>query len=139
MFTGSPKGFGPTPKLTLQLRAAQNACTREQRMSRLSLFKRDRAKTPSQGAEYKCQLETTWSTQNHQKQRFSPPKTSFLGTKNRAFDGFGCPREHVGGFVGARFLCIKALVGHPTADMRCFLSLCALKRHLHRCGARDLN
>ena len=27
------------------------------------------------------------------KQRFSPPKNLFLGTKNRAFDGFGCPRK----------------------------------------------
>ena len=29
------------------------------------------------------------------KQRFSPPKTWFLGTKNRVFDGFRCPRYFV--------------------------------------------
>ena len=30
---------------------------------------------------------------NHEKQRFSPPKTCFQGTKNRVFDGFRCPRK----------------------------------------------
>ena len=34
----------------------------------------------------------TRGTQNQEKQRFSPPKTCFLATKNRVFDGFRCPR-----------------------------------------------
>ena len=37
-------------------------------------------------------LMVSRSTQNHEKQRFSPPKTWFLGTKNKVFDGFGCSR-----------------------------------------------
>ena len=45
-----------------------------------------------------------WSTQNHEKQRFSPKNLGFkefLGTKNKVFDGFGCSgRRFHGSFLG---------------------------------------
>ena len=56
-------------------------------------------KTPTSNLGRRGKLKiidlNTRGTQNHEKQRFSPPKTWFLGTKNMVFDGFRFPRQVV--------------------------------------------
>ena len=64
----------------------------------------------------KWNVGTSWSTQNHKKQRFSPPKTWFLSTKNRGPWWFWSQQQGVKALLGRIRLDLRLALFHKFGD-----------------------